>query len=301
MIKKKTDTDLIIVILNWNSPEDTRECVESLLPQLQVGQKIIIVDNGSSDNSVEILHKTFPEIEILKNSLNLGFQGGMNVGIQEAIKQGASSVMLLNCDTIASPLMMRTLINSSPKDASIVSPGIYFASNHNVLCSTGGTINPVFLDIIHRKKITDFNSPLQLEFLPSHAWLVKTEVFKKEGLLDEIFFPLYYDDLDFCLRLKRKGYKLYLIPAAKIYHNVSMSVGGKNSPRERYLMARNSGYYFRKHMHLWQTPIIFVFRLGSGFLWTFRLLFSNNLAAIKTYWTGFFKGWFGKMPKPPIE
>jgi GT2 family glycosyltransferase len=293
--------DLLIIILNWNSPKDTRGCIESLLPQLNNHQEILIVDNGSSDDSVVSLHKSFPKIKIIENPRNLGFQGGMNVGIREAISQHAEQVMLLNCDTIASPDMLATLLASCPKDADVISPGIYYASRKNVLCSTGGRINPILLETLHQKPIKDFQSPIQFEFLPSHAWLIKTSIFSKVGLLDELFFPLYYDDLDFCLRLKQNSFRAYLIPGAKLYHNVSLSVGGRNSPKERFLMARNSGYYFRKHMKTWQAPVIFLFRFGSGLLWTLRLLTSKNFSAIQHYWDGFVAGWFGKLPVSKVS
>ncbi|OPZ93128.1 MAG: N-acetylglucosaminyl-diphospho-decaprenol L-rhamnosyltransferase [Firmicutes bacterium ADurb.Bin419] len=227
----------------------------------------------------------------------------MNVGINYAINNGSKYVMLLNSDTIASPDMMETLLSLSPLDAAIVSPGIYYFKSQNQLCSTGGKISNILLDTLRKAKIENPLIPLKLEFLPSHAWLIRTEIFNKSGLFDESYFPLYYDDLDYCLRLKRLGFNLYLIPAAKIYHNVSVSVGGKNSPKERYLMARNSGYYFRKNMRSWQAPFIFSFRLISAMLWTFRLLKENNTESIQSYWKGFYQGWFGDLPiqSAPID
>jgi GT2 family glycosyltransferase len=296
-----TKPDLMIVILNWNSSKDTRGCIESLLPQLKDGQVIVIVDNGSSDDSIAILHGLFPQIKIIENHQNLGFQGGMNSGIREAIARQATRVLLLNCDTIASPDMLDILFSSSPGDAAIVSPGIYYASNRNSLCSTGGSINPILLEMLHQVPINTTSPSMLLEFLPSHAWLIKTTIFQQVGLLDEMFFPLYYDDLDFCLRLRNKGYRSYLIPQAKLYHNVSSSVGGRNSPKERFLMARNSGYYFRKHMRFWQAPFIFLFRIGSGLLWSLRLFKSMNFIATRHYWNGFCVGWFGKLPPSRIR
>jgi len=287
---------LVIVVLNWNSYEDTANCINSLLPQLRENQKIIVVDNGSTDNSVEKLSGLFTSIECVCNKINMGFQGGMNTGIRYALEYKADFVMLLNCDTFAMPNMIEILFRLMPKDAAIVSPGIYYMTNPDQLCSTGGWISPILLDTLHKAKIKNPDVPLKMEFLPSHAWLIRTEILEKTGLLDESFFPLYYDDLDFCFRLKRFQYPLYLIPSAKILHNVSLSMGGENSPKERYLMARNSGYYFRKHMRLWQYPIIFPYRFVSAILWTFRLLSSKSIRAISTYWKGFFQGWFGKLP-----
>jgi len=296
MAIEKSSPLIVFIILNWNSAEDTKNCVNSLVSQIKNNQKIVVVDNGSTDDSISQLIKAFPWIYIIQNESNLGFQGGMNIGIRYAIENDYEFVMLLNSDTIASPNMLEILVGLFPKDAAIISPGIYYMDDQNRLCSTGGKISPVFLETINKEHIKNPNIVLKMEFLPSHAWLIRTSIFKAVGLLDESFFPLYYDDLDYCLRLKKRGYNLYLIPSAKIYHNVSASMGGKNSPKERYYMARNSGFYFRKNMSTWQAPLIFIYRLGSAVLWSFRLMKGHNPQALKSYWKGFKEGWFGKLP-----
>lgn len=288
---------LNIYVLNWNQADITIDCVESLLNQTApISIEIFIIDNGSTDGSIETFQHKFPQIGILANEENLGFQGGMNTGIRHAQENSVSYVLLLNNDTVADPDMIANLFLYKPDDAALVSPAIFYHEDRVVLCSLGGKFNPVFLEIIgqNKRNLALPEDVKKYEFLPSHAWLIKTEVFETVGYLDEKFFPIYYDDLDYCLRLKRHNYSIYLIPQAQIYHRESMSVGGRNSPRERYLMARNSGYYFRKHMRVWQFPLIFIFRLGSGLLWTVKLLLQKNFEAIKGYWKGFIEGWFKK-------
>lgn len=291
---------LNIYVLNWNQVDLTVDCVNALLLQkTPLETQIIIIDNGSTDVSIEIFKQDFPQIEIISNKKNLGFQGGMNAGIKHAVSNSIDFVMLLNNDTIADPEMINNLFIHLPEDAALASPAIFYHDDHDVLCSLGGDYNPILLEVM-KQPIANLKLPksvTKFEFLPSHAWLIKTEVFEEVGLLDEIFFPIYYDDLDFCLRLKRKGLPIYLIPQAKIYHRESMSVGGRNSPMERYLMARNGGFYFRKHMRFWQAPFIFLYRIGSALLWTARLAFKRNFRAIKFYWKGFYEGWFTKAPK----
>lgn len=297
-MKNNAAPELVLIILNWDSAGDTIECAESLLPQLRATDRIIIVDNGSTDDSLERMQNRFPEIEIIQNPRNLGFQGGMNVGIRRAISLNSRWIMLLNSDTIASPTMLETLFSSMPPDADLVSPGIYYHAERDRLCSTGGQFNSILLELTSQAKVSPTDDPVQLEFLPSTVWLMRKDVIDRVGLLDEAFFPIYYDDLDYCLRMKKKGCKSYLIPQARLFHRISQSVGGRNSPRERYLMARNGGYYFRKHMKVWQGPIIFLYRFSSGFLWTFRLLVKGNFQATTAYWKGFIEGWFGKKPFP---
>jgi len=285
---------LSIIILNWNSPQDTKECVDSLLPQIKPGYKIIIVDNGSLDNSVNLLRKQFPSIEIIENENNLGFQGGMNVGIKKALQTGSEYIMLLNNDTVADQNMLELLFKNFPVDASLVSPLLCYYDMPSKIWSTGGKINPIILEISVSTKKIRFNDPVfEQEFIPSCAWLVKSELFTKIGLLDEI---LYYDDLDFCLRTRRNGFKMFFVTQAILWHKVSQSMGGQYNVNERFLMARNSGYYFRKHAKFWQLPIIFVYRIISAFLWTIRLMVKKNYKAISAYWKGFKIGWFDNMP-----
>lgn len=294
------ESKLFIYILNWNQADMTVACAQSILAQEGACQfDLFIIDNGSTDDSLQIFQRELPNIALIKNKENLGFQGGMNAGIRHALKENAEYIMLLNNDTIAAPDMLAQLINFFPEEAGLVSPGNYYHENRNYLCSLGGNFHPVFLEVLGIPK--SFYKPpneiQQYEFLPAHAWLFKKEVFEMVGLFDETYFPIYYDDLDFCYRMTKKKIKAFLIPQSKIFHRVSMSVGGRNSPKERYLMARNSGYYFRKNMKYWQAPIIFTFRLGSGLLWTFRLLYKGNFSAVKSYWKGFFDGWFRKLPR----
>lgn len=299
-MNRNASPELVLVILNWNSAGDTIECAESLLPQLKDSDKLIIVDNGSTDESLERFQERLAGIEVIRNATNLGFQGGMNTGIREALQLGSRWIMLLNSDTIASPNMLDTLRSSMPLDADLVSPGIYYHEDRQRLCSTGGKINEILLELTSQAKVSDSDGPIQFDFLPSTVWLMRMDMIAKIGLFDEAFFPIYYDDLDYCLRMKRMGCKSYLIPRAKLFHKISKSVGGKNSPRERYLMARNGGYYFRKHMKFWQAPIIFLYRLSSGFLWIFRLLTHGNTRAASEYIRGFVEGWFGARPESKL-
>jgi len=290
---------LNIYVLNWNQAEITVDCITSLIGlNSPIDYKIFIIDNGSTDNSIKVFSQTFPDIKILRNETNLGYQGGMNTGIKHAINHSVEFLMLLNNDTVVDHQVLNIIFDSLPDDASLVSPGIYFCNNREKLCALGGNYHPLFLEILG--KPNDVYDPpkevINYEFIPSHAWVVRVNVFKSIGLLDQNFFPIYYDDLDFCLRMKKHGLKLYLIPQAKIYHFGSMSVGGVNSPKERYLMARNSGYYFRKHMKFWQAPFVFFFRLASGVIWTVRLLTQRRFDSLLGYWKGYYEGWFKKMP-----
>ena len=117
--------------------------------------------------------------------------------------------------------------------------------------------------------------------------------------LDEKFF-VYYEDMDYCRRIRLADYRLRLVPQAKIWHAVATSSGGQDSPLERYWMAQSSGRYFRKHGHWWQFLVIIPYRFGSALRTTGRLLSHKHFLSLKAYWYGLFIGWVtGKATTPP--
>jgi GT2 family glycosyltransferase len=287
-----------VIILNWNGKLDTVECIQSIKAQKDVTTRIIFVDNGSQDGSVPYIAGLFPEIEIIAHERNVGFQGGMNSGIRQALSQGGEYIFILNNDTTADANMLARLLHGFDGNIGITAPLIYYSEKRDKIWSCGGMINTVLLDMPPFSNTCNLPSsgPVLRDFVTSCAFLVKRDTFEKTGLFDEQFFPIYYDDLDFCLRVRRAGYQIALIPQAVLWHKVSLSAGGEYSPRERYLMGRNSAIYFRKHMRAWQAPIIILYRLASAFLWVFRLARRRKFQALKAYLTGLRDGWLKRVP-----
>jgi len=288
-----------IIILNWNGINDTIECVKSLYDQTYKEFCIIIVDNHSTDNSINHIRNTFPEIQIIANKKNLGYAGGMNVGIKIAIHQGAEKVLLLNNDTIAERTMLNELIKHSSDRVDISGPVIFYENEPEKIWSIGGRINKLLLEM---QKPLENNSSIPKEvyrqdFLPGCALLIHTDIFKDIGLFDENFYPGYYEDLDFCLRVIRKEYPINVIPSAKLYHKVSSASGGQYSTRVQFLKARNSGYYFRKNMELWNAPFIIFYRILSAMKKSIKFLLNNEYECLIAMWIGLINGWWGLSKK----
>ena len=282
--------DVHAVILNWNRVKDTMECLDSILAQKKVTINITVVDNGSTDNSVEEILKGYPQIDVIPTGRNLGYPGGMNVGIQRALSCGASNILLLNNDIIADPLMVKVLLDNLSSQIMIAAPLIYFFDLPSKVWSAGGNINPVLLEMAPAPLAIP-DKPMIKTFFTGCALLIKRNVFDQNGVFDEEYFPGYYEDLDFCLRMKRAGIKMVLVPQAKLWHKVSQSSGGSNSPRVRYLMARNSARYFRKNMRWWQIPVIVGYRLLSAIKTSVVLLSKRDWEGMNAYWTGLSVGW----------
>ena len=236
-----------IIILHYKGKNLTINCLTSLegLKNSNISLIKILVDNNSPE-PIEGLEKKFKDIVILKNSQNLGFAEGNNVGIRYALKNGARWVLILNNDTTVAPDLLVQLIKKSSliNQSGILGPKIYFAPGfeyhknnykpaqrgkvfwyaggiidwRNVYCSHRG-LDEVDEGQYDRVETTDFVSGC--------AMLVKKEVFEKIGLFDPRYF-LYLEDVDFCQRAKKAGFKIIYVPDGKVWHyNASSSqVGG---------------------------------------------------------------------------
>lgn len=231
-----------IVILNWNGLDDTLECLSSIEHMSYPSVKAIVVDNASRDNQAEIIEQKFPAAAVLKQTDNLGFCGGCNVGIKYAIENGADFVMLLNNDTLVPPDLIEKLLAgfANLENAGAVSPIILqHPATEKIWFSRARweVAEAQFRLGKPDEKYEDFvtKEPYPSEFACGCCLFAPVEIFEKAGLLDERYFA-FYDEADWCSRLKAKGFDSYVIPSAFMYHKVSRSTP---SLVTTYLMSRN--------------------------------------------------------------
>ncbi|MGD0664400.1 MAG: glycosyltransferase family 2 protein [Rhabdochlamydiaceae bacterium] len=226
-----------LVILNWNGKNDTLACLESLKSH----REIIVVDNGSEDNSVEEIRKQFPSVRVIETGINLGYAGGNNVGIEAALKEGADAVLLLNNDTIADPGMVEAFIQSAEATPSIGIWGGYPLrfSNPEHLDHLGGIWNSEKGDfeLIGLNEKKGFQTGIPLDYVCGCSIFVRREVFEKIGLLETKFF-LFWEEADFSMRAKKAGFGIGVCYGALLLHKVSASfIGG--SPHKKYFWWRS--------------------------------------------------------------
>ncbi len=290
-ITKKYQT-VSVVIVNWNRYEDTCECIDSLLAQKGVSLKITCVDNGSSDNSGSRLREKYDQIQLLQLNRNLGFAGGYNLGIKEALKQNTDYILIINNDTVADEWMVSKLLSEiQANNIGIDAPLIYYFENPSRIWSSGGYINKQLLIPLNSHHTNEnLSHPVERTFISGCCYLMKKDLIEQVGLFDESFF-LYMEDLDYCRRIMQTQWKMKVVPSAKLYHKVAASSKGQYSPMERYYYGLSSGVYYRKYINIRNVWIIVPFRLISAILWTFRLVFSGNFQSIGAYWKGLWKGW----------
>lgn len=264
----KNRPSVAIIIINWNGADDTIECLESLNKIDYPNYKIFLIDNGSSDDSVLRLRAvSAPNLEIIETGKNLGFSGGNNVGIKKALTENFDYVLLLNNDTTVDPNFLDELVKiaESGKDIGIVGPKIYFFNEPNRIWYGGGKfswlgggrhlqyeeIDPVAEQARYGAgKNPDENKPRETDYMTGCAFLIKSEVIKKIGMLDERFF-MYYEDTDWSLSAKKSGYKIIYAPSAKIYHKISKTAAKLGNPTIHYYHIRNALLLSKK-----QAPLI---------------------------------------------
>jgi len=235
---------LFVVVLNWNGIEDLLECLDSVKKSTYKNE-IIVVDNGSTDDSVAILATQFPDVMIIETGKNLGF-GANNLGISQALRYGADYVFLLNNDTWVDPKCFQQLIQVAEKqlEVGILSPRICHYSDPEVIWYDGGKLERIngFWKQRHINEESLVKSVggeiCEVDYVCGCAMLIRRRVIEKIGGLDAHFF-MYWEDVDYSLRARRSGFQLLQVPSALVLHKISQSIGGSENPDAYYYMQRN--------------------------------------------------------------
>ena len=244
-------TQVLVVVLNWNELDYTRRCIKSLFAQHGASFDVLVVDNGSEEDPTVALRNEFPGISVLRNSKNLGVAGGRNIGIRYALQYGYEYVLLIDHDAYADSKMLSNLIDAANRnpDTAILGPKIYLDNSDRIIwragctswkwtylhagneiiqriCRSAGKFSPPLFDTTRgagQKDIGQFDFEQEMSFLIGCTQLIRTEAFRQIGLLDEEFFPYGSEDIDFCARIKRAGWKIRYIPKAQCWHQVHSS------------------------------------------------------------------------------
>jgi len=249
---EESEPAVSIVILNWNGYRDTIECIESLKKVNYGNYQILVVDNGSTDDSAKMIRSKFPDLTLVENEKNLGFAGGNNVGMQCALKSGAKYVLLLNQDTVVDSNFLRELVNVGESDSQVgaVQSKILKRENPGLIDSLGQVWFPV-----RGPKDFEIGQPDQSPPATVHeifgacaaAVLLRREVLLKVGLFDELFFCL-FEDVDLSWRIRLAKYRIVLAPKSIVYHKRRLSEG--LGSKSRYYAKRNQLYLVTKYYSL---------------------------------------------------
>ncbi len=286
-----TNQPLVSVItINWNNTEVTCDLLHSIkalntYPNLEV----IVVDNASAEDPTSAFLSVYPAAKVIRNKENLGFSGGNNVGIRAA---SGEYFFLVNNDTEFTPSLIQGLVDVFKRfpDAGMVSPKFHYFFEKGTIEYAGYRSVNIFTGrnsaIGYREKDEgQYNSLTETSYAHGGGMMVSKKVTEAVGLMPEDFF-LYYEELDWCVRVKKKGFKIYYQPASLIYHKESMTTG-KTSPLKTFYLTRNRILFMRRNVPL---PSLGVFVLFFIFFTipknTVNYIAKKQPDHLKSFWKG---------------
>jgi hypothetical protein len=280
----KKNPRICIILLNWNGKKDTLECLESLSNVDYAPFTTIVVDNGSTDDSIPTIRAHFPHTPILETGANLGFAGGNNVGIQWALSKPFEWILLLNNDTIVDPGFLKAFMDTAKKNpkAKVLGAKILRYSDPHRIDHLGGkwnSGNAKFESIASGRLDSDaieYKSET-VDYVCGAALLMHKSVPEAIGLLEARYF-LFWEETDFCFRARRGGFEVWTSPEAKVWHKVSASfIGGK--PHSHYFWWRSRLLWLERNLPSYEREDVMTRVIRPELLKTLRhyLLKSSQL------------------------
>lgn len=239
-----------IVIVNYNGANYQNEALRTIYCSTYKNNEIIIVDSGSSDNSVELAKSEYPDVHFLIQNENVGVAKGNNIGIHYAFdKLDVEYVLLINNDIILDENTLENLINESD-EKTVVVPKILFYCPNDVIWYAGGKMlwhrGEARHVGVHEKDVGQYDVEGYVTYSPTCCMLLHRNILEKVGDIDEKMF-MYFDDVDLCVRITDAGAKIKYVPSAKMWHKVSSSSGGMESKTFVYYNFRNRLYFLDKY------------------------------------------------------
>jgi len=218
--------------------------------------RVLVIDNGSSDESVAEIRRAFPDINLLETGKNLGYAGGNNAGIMYAMNEQAEFILLLNNDTIVDPGILAAFVGAASvcSTAGIFGAKSYYYSRPDTIWALGGkwdrsTTEIMFIGKDERDSAVSSTQPFEVDYVIGCALFCRVAMIQNIGVMEEAFF-LNFEEMDWCYRARKAGYLSYSVPGAKLWHKVSVSFGGSESPLWKYFMTRNELLWARRHLPL---------------------------------------------------
>lgn len=262
--------DVSIIIVNWNTAGLLIQCLESIYKTSHhYSFEIVVVDNGSNDDSVSIVAQHFPSVILIKNEQNLGFAHANNQGL--SIGSGRY-YLLLNSDTIVLPGALDVLVETADSDPRLGVVGPKLLNMDGSIQKSWASFPSMLSELIGknfriRKPVQYYPCAYEVDCIGGACMLVRSETVEEVGQLDDAFF-FYSEEVDWCYRIKKKNWKIWYVTSAEIYH-----LGGGSTQRglvQLVRLYRGKLQYFNKHHGNFMAALL---RLG--------LAFSNALGVMR--------------------
>jgi GT2 family glycosyltransferase len=267
-----------IIILHWNHADDTLRCLESIDNGRDASgysnYQVLVVDNGSTNYSLDVLRQAHPDLEILPTGQNLGYTGGNNAGLRRLMNDPVEYFLLLNDDTIVNENTLWELAKAASEypEAGFLGPKIMALEAPEVLLSAGGRLIDGYRPQNRGLGEPDqhqFDQDVEVDYLSGCALLVKRLVVERIGLLDDDYFA-YHEEIDWCYRGRKAGFNIRIVPTARVCHPDTRR-RDENSPAVTYYTTRNRLLFARKHRLGWSILIRMLTGYGRQYLsWSLR-------------------------------
>lgn len=292
-----SDPLVYIITHSWNKKEITLDFLANYRQLTYPHYRLLVVTNGPDDDTRAAVRARFPAVEVVVSEENQGFAAGINRGMRRALDQGADYLFLVNNDTTIAADALTLLVDVAQRapGIAITAPYVYYAHDPQRLWSSGAGRYHFNMELRdHRRGRRDDRqdrAPHDVAFAAFCGMLIRRACVRAVGLFDEQFF-LYHEDNDYCVRVIAAGYRIVLVPEAKMWHREGATVGDIDSPDVQYHVALSSGRFFRKHVHDWRWLIILPYRAASALKTSLRLLARRRWASCRAYWRGLYAGYF---------
>lgn len=273
-MKMPADQIIGIVTVLYNSNDVLPGFFSSISSQQGINYRLYVIDNSPNDSGTRISEEAAKLLKIdavcIFNNENVGVAKGNNQGIELALKDGCSHILLANNDTEFAPTTIFKLWEDMVKNGEYAStPKLMYYDTPDIIWYAGGHINPWTMRTPHyglnEKDNGQFDMKCHVNYAPTCFMLVDSTVFEKVGRMDERYF-VYSDDTDFVWRMNILGMNISYNPEAVVLHKVSTSTGGASSPFTQYYSNRNRIFFIRKNLHGLQKAIALTYVLTTRIL-----------------------------------
>jgi len=254
-----------VIVLNWNGAEDTAECLESLRKTTCPDCEVVVVDNASAGDDVRVLKERFGDfIQTIENETNRGVSEGFNAGIGHVLQTSAPEyVVVMNNDLVLGPECLSELVRAAEADEriGIVGPKIYFSDYHgrkDVIWSAGGRVRWWGIKV-HRQigegrdDSPEYQKERDVDWISGCVLMFRGSLVERIGLLNPWYF-VGYEDIEYCLKARRHGFRVVYVPSAVAWHKV-----GTSRKKAHVSLADPAAYYHLVRNNF--PPQVYVYQL----------------------------------------
>jgi len=253
--------DISIIIVNWNVRDLLEKCLTSIFKQTQgISFEVFVIDNDSTDKSVEMVKEKFPQVKLIANRENRGFAAANNQGIKKA---RGEFVLLLNPDTEILDNALAKMVNFMRENKNVGVAGCKLLNSDKTLQPSVRRFPTLFSQVLILFKIHhflpnlktfrqyfakdfDYSKTQEADQVMGAFFMIREEIFDQIGYLDENYF-IWFEEVDFCKRVKNAGWKVIYTPGAKVVHHCSQSFKQVLSLKKQRIFNKSLSYYFKKH------------------------------------------------------